>query len=206
MKKIKKFLLYFCVILLPIFLLLINVKLVVFDEDFYEKEYVKNGVYEKIDKEVVWGMTNNLFDYFKGGSLDDDLFNEKERLHMEDVKGLYNFGNFLFYSILLLLVICLFIFKKESWKMLVYGSLLGFLSLLVVSLLVYYDFSSFFVKFHEILFNNEYWMMDPLKDNLVVLFSEGFFIDFFVRVIRNTGFIGLVCLISGFLIKGNSYK
>lgn len=39
------------------------------------------------------------------------------------------------------------------------------------------DFGSVFFKFHTIFFNNDLWLLDPAKDDLINLLPEGFFSD-----------------------------
>jgi len=60
----------------------------VYDMEFYEKEYEKNDVYESLGDDV-GPMTEGLFGYLKGkNELSEQYFNEKERLHLVDVKNL----------------------------------------------------------------------------------------------------------------------
>ena len=39
------------------------------------------------------------------------------------------------------------------------------------------DFDKYFIKFHEIFFNNDLWMLNPETDKLIRLVPIGFFID-----------------------------
>lgn len=52
--------------------------------------------------------------------------------------------------------------------------------IIIAAILVVYavsDFDAFFIKFHELTFNNDYWLLDPYRDNLVNIMREGMFAD-----------------------------
>jgi integral membrane protein (TIGR01906 family) len=38
-------------------------------------------------------------------------------------------------------------------------------------------FEQMFTQFHLIMFHNLYWLLDPSKDYLIMLFPEGFWVD-----------------------------
>ena len=44
------------------------------------------------------------------------------------------------------------------------------------------DFTEAFIKFHEMAFSNDNWMLDPRTDYLVMLFPEGFWLDATLRI------------------------
>ncbi|MBQ6582919.1 MAG: TIGR01906 family membrane protein, partial [Mogibacterium sp.] len=58
------------------------------------------------------------------------------------------------------------------------------------------DFTKFFTEFHHIFFDNDLWLLDPAKDNLINLLPESFFRDtaltivlFFAGMMIVTGII-----------------
>jgi len=44
------------------------------------------------------------------------------------------------------------------------------------------DFNSLFYLFHIVSFSNELWLLDPSKDYLIRMFTEGFFYDAAIMV------------------------
>ena len=111
-----------------------------------------------------------------------DLFNEREVVHLKDVKDLFRL-DYLLTGITLAYCLGYAIFnlsKKEkqrlanatAWGA---GVTLGLMLLMGVGILLGFD--SLFWQFHEIAFSNDFWLLDPSKDFLVMLFPGGFWYD-----------------------------
>jgi integral membrane protein (TIGR01906 family) len=153
---------------------------ILYDYDFYKEEFVKNNVKE-IGKE---DMVLNLFNYFEGKeNISSEYFNEKERLHLVDVKNLINIASVLYYILLFCLIFSLFYLHKGkkkfslSLKRIFNFSGLAVIGFTLISVLLQKHFTYFFIKFHEILFSNDLWLLNPKTDVLIRLFPEQFFID-----------------------------
>jgi len=43
-------------------------------------------------------------------------------------------------------------------------------------------FSAAFIRFHELFFSNDLWILNPATDKLIVLYPEQFFVDFVTAV------------------------
>ena len=67
--------------------------------------------------------------------------------------------------------------------------------------LVALTFSSSFIRFHEIFFRTDTWLLNPATDNLIRMFPEAFFFDIFVRIVLTSVVFATILLIAGFLIK-----
>jgi integral membrane protein (TIGR01906 family) len=55
-------------------------------------------------------------------------------------------------------------------------------------------FDAAFIKFHQIVFHNDYWQLDPARDHLVQMFPEGFWL---FATLLLCGLIALQCLVLG---------
>jgi len=115
-----------------------------------------------------------------------ELFNYREIIHLKDVKGLI----WLDYRVLLGTLVyvlayagvCLFWRKPAYWRRLAWGVVggsgitLGLMLVMgVVSLI---NFNWIFWQFHVIGFTaNDFWLLDPTKDYLKMLFADGYFYD-----------------------------
>ena len=113
-----------------------------------------------------------------------DLFNERELIHLQDVRSLIQLGYWVQRGALALMVICalvLLLWLKDSWHILVRGLFRGSVAtfglVVVLALWSIFGFDQFFLLFHLISFHNMFWMLDPSKDYLIMLFPEGFFYD-----------------------------
>ncbi len=112
------------------------------------------------------------------------LFNDKELIHLQDVRGLVHLNNLVQVSSLAAVVICVSVLAllfKQGWPVLVQGALAGSALtlglMLVLALWCWLGFDQLFYLFHIASFRNEYWMLDPAEDYLIKLFPEGFFYD-----------------------------
>jgi len=43
--------------------------------------------------------------------------------------------------------------------------------------LIAFDFDQFFLQFHLLSFANDFWMLNPATDYLIMLFPQGFWFD-----------------------------
>jgi integral membrane protein (TIGR01906 family) len=118
------------------------------------------------------------------GDEEFNLFNERELIHLEDVRTLIQLDYRVQRGAFLLMVICalaLFFGLKAGWRILVkglfWGSCITMGLMAILALWALLDFERLFMLFHLVSFANEYWMLDPTKDYLIRLFPEGFFYD-----------------------------
>ncbi|MDD5254012.1 MAG: TIGR01906 family membrane protein [Candidatus Nanoarchaeia archaeon] len=195
------------VLLVFVFVFLLAFQFEIFNLKFYEKEFIKNNVYDKFGKEQTLEQTNNLIDYFNGKYkvLGGDFFNDKEKVHLEDVKFLINLATSLFYlSFLAIVLYVIFLFKTDQKEKLRASiSAASFLIIFVVLLLIFSNFSALFLDFHKILFTNDLWLLNPLEDNLIVMFPAGFFYDIFLEIILDALIITLTLILINTKILNN---
>lgn len=148
-----------------------------------------------IEKEVLKSNYNTLIEYsspfFKGNLSFPNFPSSKEGLqHFEEVKAIFNIVYYIFFISLPVSVILIFIKRKKRE----YGYLLAtfiisifFTTIVVISLLANFELS--FEVFHLLLFNNDYWMFDPLLDPIITILPEQFFLHCGLLVI----FVILLC-------------
>jgi len=163
---------YFLGFLLGAILILLSFRIIVFNESIYEKEILKNNInYEK--EEIT-----NLISYLKSGE-ELNFFNEKERMHLIDVKNLIDNTIYILYF----LTAAFLIFIYRNYKYFSKISLISLLFILFIILLLYLSgFSSLFYKFHLLAFNNDLWILNPETDRLINIFPESFFFSMLKRV------------------------
>jgi len=115
-----------------------------------------------------------------------ELFNYREIIHLKDAKKLIWLDYWVGLGTLLYMLayagVCLFWRRPEYWRHLGRGVLGGscvtlglMLALGLVSLV---DFNWIFWQFHVISFTgNDFWLLDPTKDYLKMMFADGYFYD-----------------------------
>jgi integral membrane protein (TIGR01906 family) len=111
------------------------------------------------------------------------IFNEREVVHLKDVKGIFR----LVYNLLLGtgLYVCLYFGLNLFWwqerrslaRGLVWGSCITLGLMAITGVMVAVDFEWFFRQFHLISFANDFWMLNPATDYLIMLFPQEFWFE-----------------------------
>ena len=170
--------------------------------DFYTKEYRKLGVAEDvgISEADLKNATEILIDYTAGKREDmvawadfsgetKEVFNDREKAHMVDVRELFLGAKRLSYITLALgagILALLLIFRKEKQPVLKGYRIGNYVFLAVFALIAFYaatDFTSFWTSFHHVFFTNDLWLLDPNTCNLILMVPEQFFFDLVFRIV-----------------------
>lgn len=173
-----------------------------FYQPFYSYEYRKNETAAEtgMNAQGMMESTETILDYLQGrrddviveenvyGSV-REVFSEKERLHMIDVRDLYRkslCGMYVLYGLgIIFLMIGLYRSHGHySIRNMEYGALLVLGIVLVVLVLSLTDFDTFWYQLHTIIFpDNMYWLLDPNVSIMINLFPGTFFFDLVIRII-----------------------
>lgn len=166
---------------------------------FYEHEYAKydNANTIGVSDETLMSITRGLLDYLWGsrdtldmqaeigGSL-REVFTQREKDHMVDVLFLIELAR---YALVVSAVggiaawvgaALLVRRERRGLRVCGIGYLVGAVSLMIavglVVLLAMQDFTAVFIKFHEIFFTNDLWLLSA-DDMLIMMVPEPFFVD-----------------------------
>ena len=206
------------IVCVPVFLITTNVRLVLNSGMLYDYGFNKYKIekYTGIEYEQLQIAGQQIRDYFNNdedkikisisvhGSMVSNLFNEKEILHMYDVKQLVKMVySIQLYSAISIIIACLLLFVDSSrkWKQtmpryFMKGGWLTFSVVLFVALLAVVGFDRLFLYFHLVSFSNDLWILDPRHDYLIAMFPQGFFFDSTVAIAILTllegAFLGLL--------------
>ncbi len=183
-------------LLIPFILITGSITLISQLPAFYAYEFEKLGVFEEIGLEASpEEVSKMMVDYIKGKTdefqmtakvkgVSRNIFNEKEQLHMVDVRNLISLGNMVCWigSLLIVLLYIMLIKLKQktalrkAYKLsaLVYIFILVGMVIMSIS-----DFNKGFNLFHEVLFTNDLWILNPNKDILLMMMPLNFFMDAF---------------------------
>ena len=202
------------VVALPVALLSTNIRLLA------NAPFVYDYAFDRFDAEDSTGLSRADLDgtavelrrYFNNGEktfyhtvteggLPGPVFNARETRHMEDVKRLFSYVNLVQeISVVYVLgyVIGFFIWARDgNVRQLAIQSLaglaLGVLLVGGVGVAAAFGFEPVFDRFHEVLFTNDFWQLNPRTDHLIQMFPEGFWRDM-------TIVLGAMCAIESLLI------
>ena len=139
-----------------------------------------------------------------------ELFNQREIIHLKDVKGLIWLDYWVLLGTLVYVLayagVCLLWRKPSYWRRLAWGVVGGggitLALMLALGLGILLGFSQFFWQFHVIFFSNEFWLLDPTKDYLIML-VQGVQYDavLFIIMAIATGAVVLGGVAGGYLLS-----
>lgn len=203
MKKILSVLL---VIAISLFSILTATEIVSFNLELYSKSFVEHNIEEVSGKtmEELDQIAEDLTLYLDDKASEEILqpnFNEREILHMVDVKELFRLGKII-RNISLVIIIGLgsyFFVKRERkvGKFVFWGLFANYFLLILLGMMIYLDFSKYFTLFHHIFFSNDLWLLNPKTDLLIQILPEQFFMSMATRIVLY--FLILLALFQGFL-------
>jgi len=163
---------------------------------FFQSQYQKLDVAQTIgiDERSLMSVTEVLLDYLRGERQDlavtvvinnqeTAMFNQREIDHMVDVQDLYvamlnirtgAFG-------LMLLSLAVLFFKQRTqlsralWTGYTQAAMVIGTFLVFIAVYAALDFRSFWIFFHQVLFTNDLWLLNPATDRLILMVPEQFF-------------------------------
>lgn len=187
------------VVALPVFLVTTNVRFLAGEQRFYERGFRVH------DADVATGLplseldraAAEIIDYFENDArtlrivVEEDgeetsLFNARETTHMEDVKALMRLvfrANEVSLAFVIAYIGGVFVWAGQaSTRRLATLSLagvgLGFAAVGLVAILALVGgFESTWDRFHEVVFRNDFWQLDPDTDRLIQMFPEAFWAE-----------------------------
>ena len=189
------------IVLVPVFLITANVRLVInlpalysYGYDRYEDQITR---YMNIERDDYIDGGRQIRDYFNNdaeeldvrvvvGGILRSIYSEREVLHMSDVKdlvrGVYRLGELSALYLFAFAVAGMFFepwrraLHRTAWHMAMGGAVtLGLVVLVGLGALA--GFERLFLAFHEVSFSNDLWQLNPRTDYLIAMFPEGFFFD-----------------------------
>lgn len=189
MKKIFAILL---IISISLSFLVLSIENNTYNKKYYLNSYEKYGVKEITGKSMVKleEITDKLILYLKakgGEELLSPYFNQREILHMEDVRELFDFARIIKYiGIIISFCIILFFLKQRQYKFLqktiTFGLFSNHIVFSLLAILASTNFNKYFTYFHQIFFDNELWLLNPKTDLMIQMLPEEFFIGIAIRI------------------------
>lgn len=199
--KIKKF--YF--LLVPLIIILGFGLFVATDKTFYLKECQKLAT--DCQKSLLFASYLSI-----GGSLSGLSLNQQERMHMQDVKNLYDnlFLVFLFLCVFVVSFLVLLLIKdRKAYRSfmvhyLYFGGLFTLILLLLIIILSFIDFDVVFGVFHTLFFRQGSYLFSD-QSILIRLFPSTFFFDALKRIFILSFVLSALFTVAGYLLKKRGY-
>ncbi|MDK2865956.1 MAG: hypothetical protein PWP51_104 [Clostridiales bacterium] len=135
-----------------------------------------------------------------------EYFNAKEQAHLTDIMNLIRHARKLltqlktaFFATLILNII--FLKGKARYRFLPISVAAALLSLASLGVMYFMDFNWAFVKFHEMLFYNDLWLLNPSKDRLLQMMPLEFFMRFTMFWLASVAAVQLIYLFAYRMLK-----
>jgi len=198
-------------LLVPIIIIMISIRLLI-SPSFAQVEYRLPGFPEDpfgftLEDRIEWSrpsinylVNTQDIQYLKALQFEsgEQIFNDRELSHMQDVKGVVTGMRIALVSALVLLVVINFVVKKKGKRatslLFAYRrggwGLIGII--LTILIFVTLNFHQLFTRFHQIFFESGSWQFYT-SDTLIRLFPTRFWQDAFI-------FVGVLSLILGVTI------
>ncbi len=188
---------------MTIVLLLTAVEMVAFNLNHYMSSFEKYNIVEAtgMDKENLRHTAEDLLNYLRDNKEELDteavvhgelreVYGEREKHHMVDVKDLFVAGrglrNVAIAASIISLVLACYLdrrWKKGLARTLFNTAIANGILLFGLYILMQTDFTKYFDYFHYIFFDNDLWILDPKKEILIQMLPEGFFYDTAIKII-----------------------
>jgi len=193
---------WLCILLLPIVVTSAIVTTLFYDAGFYHAGETKYDVeattgmstmeLDRVNQGIIrfFSSSESLPDALSQSGANPDVFKQKEILHMNDVRSLIQvISHIEFVSLLIVIAFIGTGLVAAPWggrqaiaRTLTLGALLTFLLVIITGVLSYTSFDQLFLTFHETVFQNNYWELDPRTDHLIQMFPFGFWYDAILTV------------------------
>ena len=203
------------VLAIPLFILSASVAWAVNDEGLYRQGFDDYDISHRtgIPPDKLWVVGAEIRRYFNSSEEplsvrarvygeERDLFTPREVAHMRDVKVLIQrvylvmqvAGAFLVAGIIGGIIWYRGSSPDRLSMLFHWGGWLTLALMMGVGFLALTGFDALFLKFHQIVFTNDLWLLDPRTDYLIILFPQGFWFDATMRVALTavTAALGLV--------------
>ena len=210
------------IVAIPLLLISVSVTWAVNDLRFYRHGFDKFDIprVTGIERDDLIVASSQIRSYFNSRlepleirtriyAEETELFNQREVLHMRDVKrliwGVYGVGMVSALYLVGFATVGFSIYRRPFAytlsRHLLWGGGLTVGLVAIVGLLAVAGFDSLFATFHQVSFANDFWKLDSRTDHLVMMFPQGFWFDatLFVGLSSVGQAIALAGVAGGFL-------
>lgn len=127
---------------------------------------------------------------------------ESGRSHFEEVKKIFDlFGWTLIITFGLTLIVTVRFVRKKEWLWLRIGGILCIVLPALLGIMVAVNWEYVFVTFHQLVFNNDYWLFDPTTDPIINILPDVYFMHCAIMIFVLVMAGSLLCFIFSHLLK-----
>ncbi len=173
---------------------------------YWDMEHLDIAVNSGLSEDVIRENYDVLIDYnsmFYQGELEFPTLamSESGRIHFEEVKVIFvAFQYLLLVDLLICAGLLIWHIRKKSFAFLKLTGIVTIIVPAIIGGLIALNWEWVFVTFHEIAFNNDYWIFDPAYDPVITILPDAFFMHCALMILAVVVVCALLCLIVGLLL------
>lgn len=127
---------------------------------------------------------------------------ESGRSHFEEVKKIFDlFGWTLIITFGLTLIVTVRFVRKKEWLWLRIAGILCIVLPAFLGIMIAVNWEYVFVTFHQLVFNNDYWLFDPTTDPIINILPDVYFMHCTIMIFVLVMAGSLLCFIFSHLLK-----
>ena len=161
-----------------------------------------------MSKEVIRNNYDALIDYnnITGSEkleIPDFPMSEGGIIHFEEVKHIFTLVEWIaLISLILLIPVLILTYRKRRILWLKYAADITISLPVFIGALIALNWERFFVLFHKIAFNNDFWLFDPATDPVITILPDTFFMHCAILMIACIVIGGIICALVYRKLKG----
>lgn len=164
----------------------------------YSETEIRENYDALIDYNMAWEDGNLSFPTLP--------MSENGKIHFEEVKEIFDIFKYLaVFGGILGVAGIVFMAKKKEYRYLKMTAIVSCGFPVVLGILVGLFWDKVFVIFHELFFNNDYWIFDYRTDPIILLLPDEFFMHCAFMIFGGVLFGAVVCLVS-YVVLGKKSK
>ena len=124
-------------------------------------------------------------------------YSREGKIHFQEVRNIFQIIEKMFYmsGVISMLVIILSI-KNKNIKFLNTSSIMTILLPIITAIPLMINFNYFFIKFHETVFSNDYWIFDPNIDPVINILPQDVFFHIGILILATIFITSILLQIS----------
>lgn len=133
-------------------------------------------------------------------------YSKEGKIHFEEVRNIFQIVKKVFYISGLISVLGVILsIKNENMKFLNTASIMTILLPIITAIPLMINFNYFFIKFHETVFSNDYWIFDPSIDPVINMLPQDVFFHIGIFILAIILMISILLQIS-YKVLNKRYK
>lgn len=133
-------------------------------------------------------------------------YSKEGKIHFEEVRNIFQIVKKVFYISGLISVLGIILsIKNKNMKFLNTASIMTILLPIITAIPLMINFNYFFIKFHETVFSNDYWIFDPSIDPVINMLPQDVFFHIGIFILAIILIISILLQIS-YKVLNKRYK